>query len=224
MKAGRRTSTYLRNTKETGGVAQTPVTQLVGKNSGNLLCVALLNQSVIDDNVLLPGHAEEVGIAVRAPLATINNKQLRQRKLEIRSESFHLGLERTGFQGSELVEHGRDDNRPNGDHEDLETSAKQPQVVEELLPGLLDDCEEGGQNGRSQHDSQAKRLDLVCDVEAGGLLVEAELLLQDERVVDRRRRRQKLGDDGKGQNKDDRLGDFTGEPSGRVFEQQVARP
>lgn len=51
----REKKTYLSNTKQLGGVAQTPVTKFVTKNSNNLIRLTLFNQSVVDDNVLFPG-------------------------------------------------------------------------------------------------------------------------------------------------------------------------
>lgn len=57
-------------------MTQAPVAQLVGQDSRDLLCVALLNQRIIDDDVLLPGHAKEVGIAMGASLAAVNDEQL----------------------------------------------------------------------------------------------------------------------------------------------------
>lgn len=210
---------YLRNAKQSGSVAQTPVAQFMGQDSGDLLRFALLNQGVIDNDVLLPGHAKEVSIAVCASLAAVDDEQLSQRELKLGRESFDLSLQVTGFQRSKFIEQGRDDNGPDGDHEDLETSTEQPEVVEELLASLLDNREEGSQNRRGQGHSQAHRLDLVRDIQLGGLLVETELLLQHKGVVYRGRGRNDLVDYRKGQDKDNGLGDFTSKASGGELEQ-----
>lgn len=200
---GPSTPAYLRNAEQTGSVAQAPVAQLVGQNSGDFLRVALLNQSVVDNDVLLPGHAKEVGIAVCASLAAVNDEQLSQGEFELGREPFNLSLQITGFQRSKFVEQGRDDNGPYSDHENLKTSTEHPEVVEELLAGLLDDREEGSQNRRGQDNSQAHGLDLVRNVELRGLLVETELLLQHECMVNRGRGRNELVNYGEGQDEDD---------------------
>lgn len=152
--------------------------------------------------MLLPGHSEKVGIAVCASLAAVDDEQLRQRELELGRESFDLSLQLTGFQRRQFVEQGRDDNGPDSDHENLETSTEQPEVVEELLAGLLNDREEGSQNRRCQSNSQAHGLDLVRNVQLRGLLVETELFLQHEGMVNRGRGRNDLVDYRKGQDKD----------------------
>lgn len=135
-----------------------------------------------------------------------------------------MGLQSTGFERRKLVEQRRDYDGPDSDHEHLETSSKQPEVVEELLSGLLDDRKEGSQDGRSQDDGQAHRLDLVRDVQLRRLLVETEFLLQHEGMVNRSRGRNDLVNYREGQDKDDRLRDFASKSSGGEFEEQTARP
>ena len=65
--------TYLRNAKQARRVAEAPVAELVRQDSDDLLGLALLDQGIINDDMLLPGQAEEVGIAVRAALAAVND-------------------------------------------------------------------------------------------------------------------------------------------------------
>lgn len=190
---------YLRDTEQPGSVAQAPVSQLVCQDSSYLLSFTLFNQGIVDDNVLLPGQTEKVGVAVRASLATINDIQLRKRELELGSQRLHRRLQFAGFQRSELVEQRCDKDGPDGDHKHLKTSAKEPQVVEELLARLLDDCEETSKNWRGQDNGEAERLDTIRDEELRSLLVETEFLLKDKSVVYRRWQRQNLVDESEGQ-------------------------
>lgn len=205
-------------------MAKTPVAEFVSQNRSDLLGVTLFDQGIVDDNVLLPRHAKEVGVAVRAALAAINHKQFSQGKLEARGEVLNRSLEIAGFQRSKLVEQGCNGNGPDRDHEHLKTSAEHPEVVEELLASLLNNGEESSQDGRRQNNGKGHVLETIGDEQLGRFLVEAKLLLQDKRVVDRGGRRQNLVDKGKGQDKDDRVRDFTGEARGREAEEQVASP
>ena len=77
--SNREWNTYLRNTKETSGVAKAPVAKFVRQDGNHLLSVALLDQGVIDDDMLLPRKTKEVGIAVCAALATIDDIELVER-------------------------------------------------------------------------------------------------------------------------------------------------
>lgn len=62
-------------------MTQAPVTKFVGEYGNDLLLGALLNKSIVDDDMLLPGETKEIGIAVSAALATINDVQLVKREL-----------------------------------------------------------------------------------------------------------------------------------------------
>lgn len=100
--------------------------QFMRQDSYDLLGLALLDEGIIDNNVLLPGHSKEIGVAVGAPLTAINHVQLVERELELSSESLDSSLQFSGFQGSELVEEGHNDDWPDGDHDNLQTRAKHP--------------------------------------------------------------------------------------------------
>lgn len=63
-------------------MTKAPVTELVGENSDNLLGLALLDEGVVDDNVLLPWETEKVGVAVSAALASINDVEFLEREVE----------------------------------------------------------------------------------------------------------------------------------------------
>lgn len=196
----------------------------MSQNGSDFLGFALLDQGIIDDNVLLPWQAKEVGVAMRASLASVNDIQFGKGKLELRGQCLHRCLEFAGFQRGELVEQGRDEDGPDGNHEHLETCAKEPQVVEKLLARLLNNGEETSQNWRGQDNSKAERLDTIRDEELGGLLVEAKLLFEYESVVYRRGQRQNLMYEGECQNEQNRVGDFTSESSRRQTEEQVTSP
>lgn len=205
-------------------MAQAPVAKLVGENSNDLLGLALLDQSVVDDNVLLPGKTKEVGIAVGAALASINDVELVEGEVEFLGETLDLRLELALLQGGQLVEERQNGNRVDGDHEDLESGAKQPEVVEELVTSLLDDGEETREDGRGQDDSDEVGLDHVRDEQLGRLLVEAKLFLENKGLVDVGRERQNLADEHEGQDEDDGMRDLAREASGCKAEEQVAGP
>lgn len=158
--------------------------ELVGKHSDNLLPLALLNQSVVDDDVLLPGQTKEVGIAVGAALAAVDDVQLMERELELLGEVLDIGLELALLQRGKLVEQRKDGDRVDGDHKDLQTGAKQEEVVEELATSLLDDGQETRQDRGSQDNGQQIALDHIRHKQLGGLLVEAEFLFQNKGLID----------------------------------------
>lgn len=216
--------TYLGDTKQAGRVTKLPVTKLVGKNGNNLLRLALLDQGIVDDNVLLPGEAKEVGVGVGAALAAVDDVELVQGELEAGGKGLDLCLELTVLEGRQLVEQGQDGDGVDGDHEDLEGDDEEPEVVEELVARLLDDLEEAGEEGGCEDKGQELRLDEVRDEELGGLLVEAKLFLEDKRLVDGGREAEDLADDGKGQDEDDGVADLAREARGREPEEQVAGP
>lgn len=110
---------YLRDTKESSSVSQAPVSEFMGQNGSDLLSLALLDQRIVNNNVLLPRQTEEVGIAVRTALASIDNIQLGERELELLGQCLNGCLKFSGFQWGELVEQGRDEDGPDGDHEHL---------------------------------------------------------------------------------------------------------
>lgn len=203
-------------------MTQLPVTQLVCKNGNNLLGLALFDQGIVDDNVLLPGHAEEVGVAVGAALAAINDVQLGEGELELLGQILNAALELTLLKGRELVEQRQNEDRVDGDHDNLETSDKNPEIVEELVSSLLHDSQKASEDRRREDKGQEERLDLVGNPKLGRRLVETELLLQDESVVEASRQRENLGDDDEGQDEDDRLRDFAGEPGWREPNEEVA--
>lgn len=215
---------YLRDAEKAGGVAKLPVTEFVSKDSDDLFRLTLLNKSIVDDNVLLPGETKEIGVGVGASLASINDVELVKRELEAGGKSLDLGLELALLERGELVEQRQDSNGVDSNHEDLEAGGESPEVEEELVAGLLDDLEETGQDGRSENEGQELRLENIGNKELGSLLVEAKLLLEDKSVVDGARKTQDLTDDQETQDEDNRMANLAGEARGRPPEDQVARP
>ena len=142
-------------------MTQLPVTQFVRKNCNNLLGLALLDQGIVDDNVLLPGHAKEVGVAVGAALAAINDVQLGERELELLGQVLDAALELALLKGRELVEQGQNEDGVDGDHDHLETSDENPEIVEELVSSLLHDSQKSGEDRRRKHKGQEEGLNLV---------------------------------------------------------------
>jgi len=163
---------------------ETPVTKLMCQYRNNFLCLALLNQGVINHNMLLPWHAKEISIAVSTSLATINNIKLMKRELQPISKSLNTSLQVARLERRQLVEKGENRNRVYGNHEDLKASSKQPKIVKELIPSLLHDRQETSQDRRSENKCQHLRLQHIHHKQLWSLLVEAKFLLQDECMVD----------------------------------------
>ena len=212
--------TYLRNTKQLGGVAQAPVAQLVTQDGDHLLGLALLDQGIIEDDVLLPGESVKVGVAVGAALATVDDVQLLQREVEFLGQLLHTRLERTGFERRQFVEHGQNNDRVDSDGEDLHEHTEEPEVVEERVAGFLDDLEHRADDRRAQNDAQELALDHIRNPQLRRLLVEPELLLEDEGAVVRDGERQDRRDEVESENEQKRLRDFALEPSGEIRRQQ----
>lgn len=201
-----------------------PVTKLVRKNSNNLLRLALLNKSIVDDNVLLPGETKEIRVGVGAALAAVDDVELVQGELEAGGKRLDLCLELAVLEGRQLVEQGQDGNRVDGDHKDLEGNDEEPEVVEELVASLLDDLEEASEERRSEDKGQSLSLDEIRDKELGRLLVETKFLLEDKRLVDGGRESKNLANSGKSQDEDDSMANLPREPRRRKPEEQVTRP
>lgn len=100
-------------------MAQRPVTKLMSEDRNDLLRLGLLNQSVVDDDVLLPWKAKEVGIAVGTALTSIDNVELLEGELELRGQSLNTGLQLAWLQRRKLVEQWEDGDRVDSNHEDL---------------------------------------------------------------------------------------------------------
>ena len=80
------------------------MTKFVSKNSNNLLGFALLDQGIIDDNVFFPWHTEEISITVSTSLATINDMEFGQWKLQSLRKILDTSLQVARFEGRKLVE------------------------------------------------------------------------------------------------------------------------
>lgn len=205
-------------------MTQLPVAELVGQDRENLVSFGLFQQSIVDDNVLLPRQTVEEGIGVSAALAAVNDVQLVQGEVEPSSQFIDLCLELAVLEGRQLVEQRLDKGRIQSSHENLNGGGENPSVKDELVASLLDDLEETSEDGGHQDGSQEVGLDDIGDEQAGRLLVEAKLFFQDKSAVDLSRQTESLLDEHKGEDEDDGVGDFAGEARGRPFQQQVAGP
>ena len=166
-------------------MTQGPVTKLVSKNCDDFLWLGLLNQGIIDDNVLLPWKTKEVSIAVGAALASVDNVKLREWELELLGKCLNIGLELSIWQRRECVEQRQDGAWVDGNHEDLESGTKSPQVEKELVASLLNDLEESGENWWGKDPGEHLRLGDVCGEDLWSLLIETELLLKNKGAVNR---------------------------------------
>lgn len=205
-------------------MTQLPVTELVGQDRENLVSFGLFQQSIVDDNVLLPRQTVEEGIGVSAALAAVNDVQLVQGEFEPSSQFVNLCLELTVLEGRQLVEQRLNKRRIQSGHQNLHGGGKDPSVKDELGASLLDDLEETSEDRGHQNGSQEVCLDDIGDEQAGRLLVEAKLFFQDKGAVDLGRQAQSLLDEHEGEDEDDGVGDFAGEARGRVFQQQITGP
>lgn len=151
--------TDLGNGEKLGGVREAPVAKFMTKNSNNLLRFTLLNQGVVDDNMFLPWQTEKVGITVGASLASINDVQRLERKLELVGESLDACLEFSRFERGQLVEQRQDEDRVDGDGRELNDDSKEPKVVEEACACDLDDLQESTQQGCAESNGQGLALD-----------------------------------------------------------------
>jgi hypothetical protein len=139
------------------------MSQFMTEHSNNLLWFGLFNQGVINHDVLLPGKAKEVSIRVCASLASINHIQAAQWEFEVACQLLNTRLQLSWFQRGEFVEQGQDEGRVDGNGEELNGNAEEPEVVEEFRAGDLDDLQEGAEQGCSEDDHQGLRLEHVCD-------------------------------------------------------------
>jgi len=163
------------------------VTELVGKDCNYLFGFALLNQGVVDDDVLLPWQTEEVSIAVRASLAAIDNMKLFKREVQAGSQPLNASLEWSRLQRRELVEQRQNRDWIDSDHENLESSAEQPEVVEELVTGLLHNLQETSKNWWGKNESQYLRFDNIRNEDLWCLFIESKFLFQNKCAIDRSR-------------------------------------
>jgi hypothetical protein len=76
----------------------------MSKNGNDFLCLALLNQSIINDNVLLPRHAEEVGVRMSTSLASIDDIKLMKGELQSLSKTFNTSLQVARLKRGKFVE------------------------------------------------------------------------------------------------------------------------
>lgn len=152
---------YLRNPKQFGSVAFFPVSQFVAEYGGNLFGVALFNQGIVNDNVLAPGKAIEVGVAVCAPLRPVDDIEMFQRELEPSGKRFNLIPQFSRFQRSKLVEHWQNDERIDGDHESLNEQHEHPCIVEEVETEILHNLQKPSEDRASENGNEELSLDEI---------------------------------------------------------------
>lgn len=155
----------------------------MSENSYDLLRFTLFNQGVVDNNVLLPWETEKVGIAVCASLASINDVQRFERKLESGGQCFNAGLKFARLEWGQLVEQRENEHGVNGNGEKLDDNTEQPQIVEEACTSDLNDLQEGAQQRDTQRDRQGLTLHHICQPEFDRLFVKTEFFFEDKSAV-----------------------------------------
>ena len=216
------TRSYLSNAEKLGGVVQAPVTKLVAQHGNNLFRLALLEQSVVDDNVLLPRQTVKVRVAVGTALAAIDNMQIREWELELLGEVLNASLDSTRLQRRQLVKQRQNRNGVDGDREDLQADRKEPEVVEERVAGGVDDFEKSADDRSSKNNTQHLALQHVRHPKLEGLLIETELLLEHKGAIVRGGQREDGAEDVETEDEYQSLSDLALEPTGEVPRQQQA--
>ena len=230
---------YLRNPKQFGGVAFFPVSQFVAEYGGNLFGVALFNQGIVYDNVLAPGKAIEVGVAVCAPLRPVDDIEVFQRELEPSGKCFDLIPQISRFQGSKLVEHWQNDERVNSDHEGLNEQHEHPCIVEEVETEVLYNLQKPGEDWASENGNEELSLDKIhhelqplsatpigkhaqSPYQFLGLLIEPKFLFEYKSLVVGQRKADGACRKGKHGEEDNGLGNLSREARGRILSDQMA--
>lgn len=190
--------------------------KLMAKHSNNLLRLGLLNQSIVDDNVLLPWQTIEVGIAVGTALAAVNDMELGEREVESLSQVLDTGLEFAGLKRRELVEQRQNRNGVDSNGEDLEEDTEEPEVVVEGGVKLLNNLKNGSDNRSTQNNSEHLPLEHIRNPELDRLLVETELLLKHKRVVVRDGQREDSAYNVETEEEYQCLTNFALEPTGEI--------
>lgn len=204
-------------------MVKTPVSKLMAKNSDNLLGLTLLNQSIVDNNMLLPRQAIEVRITMRAPLTSVNNMQVRKREIQSLSQALHTSLQCARLKRRQLIEQRKDSNRINRNSEYLKEDTKEPKIIEEAVPSLLHNLQEGTNNRCTEDNTQHLTFQHIRYPQLNSLLIKSELLLEDESAVVRDRKRHDRSDKIEPKDEDQRLRDLTREPFGEIVSENETR-
>ena len=144
-------------------MVEAPVTKFVAKNRNNLFRFALFDQGIVDNNVLVPRQSVEISVAMSAPLASVDDMEFLKRELELGRKILDTGLQRTRFQGGELIEQGQNSNWVDRDRKDLDTDSKEPEIVEEASSGLLDDFQNTTDDRSAENNAQHLALQHIRD-------------------------------------------------------------
>lgn len=97
--------------EEAGGVGKVPVAELVGEDGLDLGGGALVEEGVVEDDLLGPGQAVEVGVRVRRALAAVDDVQVLEREAELSCEGLDARAHLAVGQLGELVEERLDPER-----------------------------------------------------------------------------------------------------------------
>jgi hypothetical protein len=153
------------------------------QHSFNLLVRGLFQECIVDDDLLLPGQASEVGVAVRGAFGAIDNVQLRKWELEFSRQCFDGFLQRARFERLEFVKQRNDEDGVDGDGDQADGKREDPEVVEEARPGLFDDGKHSSANWCPKGNGQSLSLELIHQPQVQRHLVESKGFLEHEVVV-----------------------------------------
>lgn len=197
------------------------MTKLMAQDGNHFLRLTLFNQSVVDDNVLLPRQSVKVGIAVSTPPATVNHVEIVKREIQLLSQTLETRLDLPVRKRREFIEQRQDHDGINGDGKDLDENAEQPQIEEERVPSLLHDLEHGTDDRRSQNHPENLALEHIRNPQLNGLLVEPEFLFQNEGAIVRNRQRENSANNVEHKDKNQCLRDLALKPPGKVSRQHL---
>lgn len=124
---------------------------------------------------------------------TLDNIEFGEWKVNTLGEGLDARPQFSLRQRGVLVEEGCNEVRVDGHEEEHDQGCKAPQVDEEVLATPEDDSNDASHQGQSDRLADDKGFDLVLDVEASSLLVEAVLLLENESAVHRERQANQCG-------------------------------
>ena len=73
---------YLSNAEELSSMREAPMAQFMAEHCDHFLRFALLDESIVNDNMFLPWQAKEISIAMCTPLTSINDIQAAEWELQ----------------------------------------------------------------------------------------------------------------------------------------------
>lgn len=178
------------------------MSQLMSQNSKHLListslatvllwqCVDILysliqQQSIEQYNSLGIKQSIEVGVAMRGPFRSLDDKQLLQGELQGCRQFLNIRPQLSIVQWLVRVKEWRNDTGIDGHKYQRDNAHERPEPDEEVVASTLHDGNDCGGNGQAEGQRHQETLQLVLDEEGQRLLVESVFLFEAEDLIDR---------------------------------------